>query len=257
MFIATLVRSFVKMESYIKEHSEQEGHFTFYPDRLYVWDDFIENDLKEICNSFRSSFQMMHTKWLKKADGSLHFRIEWLEMVTAIADTYCSSEDNIHLRVIISTVAKYALKFLQKESSDMSHLPPVAADIPRKLPQQSITGIKILSGGILGKMFKLYKRHRNKHKQELQILCSMIVVDKQKTFIPVEQRCHDRGGLYVMKECYMSTIKSLDTAIREEFQYVTKHGKNIVKVRYYSIIIFIIIFTLRSPTLNKHRAFEA
>ena len=38
----------------------------------------------------------------------------------------------------------------------------------------------------------------------------LIVVEKKKVFIPVEQRCRDNGGMYFMTEEYLPSVKRLD-----------------------------------------------
>lgn len=225
------------MEEYVRKMSESEGHFDFYESRKHAWNDFIRNSLRSLCTKLESEYGKLHGKWKNKADGSLRFRIEWMQLVRDIGKGFSSGDDKLDVQVIVSTVAKYALKYLQKDQQVSAPTRGKGSDASILIPHRE-AGLKVLSGGILGKMFKLYKRKRSIYSKELQIMKLLIVVEKESVFIPVEQRCRDNGGLYIIKDRYMDTIRSLDKAICQEFHHIKAHGQNIIKV---DVICFLIL----------------
>ena len=220
------------MEQFVKEKSESEGHFQYYPERNSRWNEFVKDDLKLLCDKLKVVHTELFSKWQKKKEASLNFRIDWTQRVKVICDEFCVAREDIHLRIIITTVAKYALKYIQEKDS----LAKPTSNNSMRLPAQSESGIKMLSGGILGKMFKLYKKDRKKYAHHLGIMKLLIVVEKTKVFIPVEQRCRDNGGLYIMKDEFIQSLTKLDKAVREEFVNLGQHGYNIIKVRMHAYI---------------------
>ena len=184
-----------------------------------------------MCRKLRELYSSLNDKWKGKAESSLNFRIEWFNCVRELSNKYCMDKEDMNLRIVISTVSKYGLKYLQNEPCRSNSLQRNDTEQEEVLVPQLEAGIKVLSGGVLGKMFKLYKRKRGKYQAEIKVLACMIVVEKAKVFVPVEQRCCDNGGLYMIRNEYLPIIKTLDEAIREEFVKIKHHGPNIVKVR--------------------------
>ena len=75
-------------------------------------------------------------------------------------------------------------------------------------------------------MFRLYKRNRAKYRMELLTVASIIVRDKKKVKLPIQQRSRDRGGLYCLMPEFLPVVRALDDVILGEFP---KHGRNLVK----------------------------
>ena len=96
--------------------------------------------------------------------------------------------------------------------------------------KQPVYGIQVLAGGTLGCMFRLFKKNKEKYRQQFAILKQMTVTDKENANIPVQQRARDKGGLYIIKPEFLPTLQNLDKEITDEFVAAEKHGRNIIKV---------------------------
>jgi hypothetical protein len=65
---------------------------------------------------------------------------------------------------------------------------------------QSDSGLIVLASACVGQMFRLYKSNKGKYGLLISPLSKMIKTKEERrcSFIPVEQRSRDKGGLYCL-----------------------------------------------------------
>ena len=145
------------MEPFVIQMCQKEGHFSFYENRKTIWENFESKNLSTVCQKLTDVYKELYEKWNKKTDRSLRFRLDWNIALRELSDKYCEAEESVDVRIIMNTVAKYVLKFLQRETD-----PIVVNDLGQHniLPPQSDAGISVLAGGVLGKMFKMKQKQK-------------------------------------------------------------------------------------------------
>ena len=105
------------MENFFIKMRAAEGHIEFYKERQVLWNTLKQNGISELCSDLKTTYDDLLKKWHKKADSNLNFRIDWFKNVRQLSDKFCVNIDNLDTRIIISTVAKYSLKYIQQNQS--------------------------------------------------------------------------------------------------------------------------------------------
>jgi hypothetical protein len=221
------------MEKHVVNMTEFEGHLLLYHDRNMIWNELKQNGiLIQVCHDLKEDFERLQRQWNTKKDGALFFQIEWQKCVIFRArdmqyfEGFSQKMEKFayHRDCIMQSIGKHSFSYLQNASKTKLR-PPTTT---KKHKNQSDSGIRVLAGGVLGQMFRLYKKHRKQYSVQLKILAKVIVTDKTKNPLPVEQAARDRGGLYAINMCFMATLKTLDSIIRVELQ--KRHGKKFSQV---------------------------
>ena len=201
------------MEQYIICNTEAEGHINSFPDRKCMWDIMKTSDLQSLCQKFGEKHAELCKKF-KKQEQALVKQVAWTDYLTDLATSSHLSyllndyEDGLfHLCSLVQTAGKYAYVFLVKQTTNPnSTCAPAMAPINR-ISEQSDSGLLMLGSGCIGQMFRLYKSNRSKYGTLMKPLAKMIVRDKKSTFVPVEQACRDRGGLYVLRTDFLPRLE--------------------------------------------------
>ena len=237
------------MESYVVENSEAEGHLSFYAERSAIWKVLKRDALPSIIESMGTSFHQLFLQCHSGVDAYLHLQKCWVvymakfslqeaneKQLKIILEKAGVASDTVHISPIIQTVGKHVFDFCHKQHQpcvSQPHHQPDTSPSPRIKRQNDLTqseteiGVHVLSGGVMGQMFRLFKKNRAKYIHERVILAKLLA-DKKKANVSVVQRCRDRGGLYIMKDVLMPVMRRLDSMIVQEVK--KKHGKDVIKV---------------------------
>ena len=191
------------MEDFIKTKCEREGHIDFYEDRGKVWTFVKSERLSDICLAFKQEYEKLNDCYKSKRDGEVHKQIKWHQFLSGFSDNdtdaFCKDiidDAKLHKCVLYRTIGKY---FVVHQKQTKVHSKKILTKA-KKTKKQSKCGIQVLSGGVLGQMFRGYKKKKRKglgKKQEKlhNMLRQWTLVDKGSS-VPVYQRALDKGGLY-------------------------------------------------------------
>ena len=216
---------------FVIKKCEEESHFNFFKRREFLWKSVKESDdLPSVVNFLTANFDRIKRKWNGKEDAFIQLQLDWHELLGSgdLFEKFCVvtfphvlQTDQLHCQIIISAIGKYTFNFLcrdQHQNKESTNKPrkkqrTVTKPGPVQPPAQPDSGLQVLAGGVLGTMFKLYKKNRKQHLTKLKILAKLIVTSKNDAQIPIEQRARDRGGLYIMALNFTPVLRVLDHTI--------------------------------------------
>lgn len=271
--------------SYVIKHCLSEGYIQFYSDREKLWSIILkEGVLLSVVGYLREQFVHLFDKWMGKSDGYVHLQLEWVQGLSKIftneqdsvsknlktaVDISKIEDGNMHMLAILQAIGKHMFNFLHKcvasETTVDTETRPTGTSGQRNetnspvstkerghvLVPQPDSGYRMLAGGVVGQMFKLYNRRRTEYREHLKVLSQMTVRpgDKKMTYIPVAQKCRDRGGLYLIKNEFLPIVRQTDGMIRKEFTH--QHAKTSIKVSIANVP-HVFYHNLPPPTLFYH-----
>jgi hypothetical protein len=232
------------MEDFVVVRAEREGHILLFEDRNKIWNFVKDNILGDLCAVLKEKHDQLCCKYAaKKKDGLVHLQIDWHKWLSSERDgrmaQFCCQQNigsgDLHCRIIMRTVGKYVVAFLRQKEDETNATKRCSKKLIKKakktlVKKQPDYGLQVLAGGTLGAMFRLFKRNRDKYKEQYVILRQMIIGNKTEKNVPVQQRARDWGGLYVIKSDFLPTIRCLDGQITEEFANAKKHGRKLIQV---------------------------